>query len=73
MTSAANADMAPAEHGEPAPWGLPRPLAWVRWVGWAVAHRAFTRHHLLSYLRMARASARCRSLRSDLDWLRQRL
>jgi acetyltransferase-like isoleucine patch superfamily enzyme len=63
--SAANADMSPAEHGEPAPWGVPRPLAWLRWVGWAVSHRAFTRHHLLSYLRMARASARCPGLRFE--------
>ena len=65
MTSAADADMSPAEHGGPAPWGLPRPLAWVHWVGWAMANRAFTRHHLLSYLRMARAGARCRSLRFE--------
>ena len=30
-----------------------------------MAHRAFTRHHLLSYLRMARASARYPSLRFE--------
>ena len=65
MSSAADADMSPAEHGEHAPWGLPRPLAWLRWVGWALANRAFTRHHLASYLRMARASARYRSLRFE--------
>lgn len=65
MSSAADADMSPAEHGEHAPWGLPRPLAWLRWVGWALANRAFTRHHLASYLRMARASARYSSLRFE--------
>ena len=68
MTSAANADMSPADHGERAehgPFGLPRPLAWARWVGWVMANRAFTRHHLLSYLRMARASARYPSLRFE--------
>lgn len=32
-----------------------RPWPWWRWVGWVVANRALTRHHLLSYLRMARA------------------
>ncbi len=57
--------MSPADHGERAPWGLPRPVAWLRWVGWAVRNRAFTRHHLLSYLRMARASARYPSLRFE--------
>jgi hypothetical protein len=57
--------MVPAEHGEHGPWGLPRPLAWARWVGWALRNRAFTRHHLLSYLRMARASARCPALRFE--------
>ena len=65
MTSAANADMSPADHGEHGPSGLPRPLAWARWVVWATANRAFTRHHLLSYLRMARASARYPSLRFE--------
>ena len=65
MTSAANVDMSPADHGERGPSGLPRPVAWVRWVAWAVRNRAFTRHHLLSYLRMARASARCPSLRFE--------
>ena len=68
MTSAANADMSPSDHGERArhgPTGSRRPLAWLRWVGWAMAHRAFTRHHLLSYLRMARASARYPSLRFE--------
>ena len=29
----------------------------LRQVGWVVAHRAYGRHHLLSYLRMARAVA----------------
>jgi hypothetical protein len=60
--------MSPTDHGERAqhgPSGLPRPLALIRWVGWALGHRAFTRHHLLSYLRMARASARCPSLRFE--------
>jgi len=57
--------MSPADHGERGPSGLPRPLAWVRWVVWAMSHRAFTRHHLLSYLRMARASARYPSLRFE--------
>ena len=63
--AAADADMSPAEHGERGPWGVPRPLLWLRWVGWALAHRAVTRHHLLSYLRMARASARYPSLRFE--------
>ena len=65
MSEAAAADMSPADHGERGPSGLPRPVAWVRWVAWAVRNRAFTRHHLLSYLRMARASARCPSLRFE--------
>jgi acetyltransferase-like isoleucine patch superfamily enzyme len=63
--AAADADMSPVEHGDRGPWRAPRPLLWLRWVGWALAHRAFTRHHLLSYLRMARASARCPSLRFE--------
>ena len=57
--------MSPADHGERGPSGLPRPLAWVRWVAWAMTNRAFTRHHLLSYLRMARARARYPSLRFE--------
>ena len=65
MSSAADADMSPAEHGGHGPWGLPRPLAWLRWVRWALSNRAFTRHHLVSYLRMARASARYPSLRFE--------
>jgi acetyltransferase-like isoleucine patch superfamily enzyme len=67
VTSAASADMSPAEHGEQAIWGrgVPRPLIWAKWVGWALRNRAFTRHHLLSYLRMARASATCPSLRFE--------
>ncbi|KQU69523.1 hypothetical protein ASC58_06540 [Phycicoccus sp. Root101] len=68
---AADADMSPVDHGrggeraDRGPWGVPRPLLWLRWVGWALSHRAFTRHHLLSYLRMARASARYPSLRFE--------
>jgi acetyltransferase-like isoleucine patch superfamily enzyme len=65
VDAAADADMSPDEHGDRAPWSAPRPLLWLRWVGWALSHRAFTRHHLLSYLRMARASARCPSLRFE--------
>jgi acetyltransferase-like isoleucine patch superfamily enzyme len=68
VTSAANADMSPSDHGERAghgPTGSARPLAWLRWVGWAMSNKAFTRHHLLSYLRMARASARYPSLRFE--------
>jgi acetyltransferase-like isoleucine patch superfamily enzyme len=57
--------MVPSEHGASAPWGWPRPLVWLRWVVWALRNRAFTRTHLLSYLRMARASARCPSLRFE--------
>jgi acetyltransferase-like isoleucine patch superfamily enzyme len=60
--------MSPVDHGERAeggPSGRSRPMAWVRWVGWAMANRAFTRHNLLSYLRLARASARCPSLRFE--------
>ncbi len=37
------------------PPGLARRLGWVGWLGWALANRAWTRHHLLSYFRMARA------------------
>ncbi|WP_411285400.1 acyltransferase [Lapillicoccus sp.] len=39
-------------------------LVWsvARWVPWVLEHRAYTGHHLLSYLRMARAVARCPSL-----------
>lgn len=65
MTSAADADTWPGDHGDRGPWGRPHPLAWLRWVGWALRNRAFTRHHLASYLRMARASARCPSLRFE--------
>jgi acetyltransferase-like isoleucine patch superfamily enzyme len=32
-------------------------VGFLRQVGWVVAHRAYGRHHLLSYLRMARAVA----------------
>ncbi|MBM6545827.1 acyltransferase [Janibacter sp. YIM B02568] len=32
-----------------APWGVRR------WVGWVLSNRAWTRHHLVSYARMARA------------------
>ena len=65
MSEAAAADMSPADHGERGPVGLPRPQAWWFWLRWATANRAFTRHHLASYLRMARASARCPSLRFE--------
>ena len=65
MDAGADAALPPTDHGARGPWGVPRPLLWVRWVGWALSHRAFTRHHLLSYLRMARASARCPSLRFE--------
>jgi len=65
VSAAANADMSPGEHGEPSPTRLPRPLAWVRWVGWALANRAYTGHHLRSYLRMARAAAANPSLRFE--------
>ena len=53
-----SAASAPRDHDEPGRRRprLPRPLAWVRWVGWAMANRAYTVHHLASYLRMARAS-----------------
>jgi len=44
---------------------LPRPMSWLRWVGWAVANRAYTAHHLASYLRMARAGLRYPSLRFE--------
>lgn len=40
--------------------GRPRPDdPWTlrRWVGWVVSNRAWTRHHLLGYVRMARARA----------------
>ncbi|WP_270886629.1 acyltransferase [Pedococcus sp. 5OH_020] len=72
MTTAPDADMSPADHGEHPPWALPRPgaalrrpLASLRWVAWAVRNGAFTRHHLLSYVRMARAGLRCPSLRFE--------
>ncbi|HEV7196578.1 MAG TPA: acyltransferase [Pedococcus sp.] len=65
MATAADADMSPVDHGEHGPWDVPRPVAWVRWLIWAGRNRAFTRHHLLSYLRMARASARYPSLRFE--------
>ncbi|HEX5523168.1 MAG TPA: acyltransferase [Pedococcus sp.] len=57
-------DSSPRDHGEPPAHTLhrPRPVAWARWVIWAVANRAYTRHHLASYLRMARASLRYPSL-----------
>jgi acetyltransferase-like isoleucine patch superfamily enzyme len=61
-------DASPRDFGERAgalprpPRRRPRALGWVRWVGWALAHRAYTRHHLASYVRMARASVRYPSL-----------
>jgi acetyltransferase-like isoleucine patch superfamily enzyme len=67
MGAAADADMSPRDHGEGTPraLSLPRPLAWLRWVGWALGNRAYTRHHLLSYARMVRASLRYPSLRFE--------
>jgi acetyltransferase-like isoleucine patch superfamily enzyme len=66
---AAAADMSARDHGEggamPRLPRLPRPGSWLRWIGWAVAHHAYTRHHLASYLRMARASLRNPSLRFE--------
>jgi acetyltransferase-like isoleucine patch superfamily enzyme len=58
---------APRDHHEPGHRRprLPRPVAWVRWVGWALANRAYTAHHLASYLRMARASLRYPSVRFE--------
>ncbi len=38
---------------------------WARWARWAIANHAYTRHHLASYLRMARASLRNPSLRFE--------
>ncbi len=64
--SAADADMWPRDHGGPGGHRVPRPLAWLRWVAWALTHLAYTRHHLASYLRMARASARYPSLRFEV-------
>ena len=60
-------DRLPVDHAEPPAHGphRPRPVAWLRWVGWALAHRAYTRHHLASYVRMARASLRYPSLRFE--------
>ena len=67
MATATATDQSPRDHGEPLVKGLraPRPLAWLRWAGWAVANRAYTLHHLASYLRMARASLRYPSLRFE--------
>jgi hypothetical protein len=39
------------------PPGPARRLGWAGWMGWVLANRAWTRHHLLSYSRMARARA----------------
>jgi acetyltransferase-like isoleucine patch superfamily enzyme len=60
-------DASPPDHREPAATTVhwPRPLVWLRWVVWAVANRAYTLHHLASYLRMARASLRYPSLRFE--------
>ena len=67
MTLVPASDSAPRDHDEPGggPLRLPRPLSWLRWVGWAVANRAYTVHHLASYLRMARAALRYPSLRFE--------
>jgi acetyltransferase-like isoleucine patch superfamily enzyme len=67
VATATATDQSPRDHGEPLVKGLraPRPLAWLRWAGWAVANRAYTLHHLASYLRMARASLRYPSLRFE--------
>jgi hypothetical protein len=67
MSDAVSADASPRDYGEPGEGALrlPRPLQWVRWLGWALTHRAYTRHHLASYVRMARASLRCPSLRFE--------
>jgi acetyltransferase-like isoleucine patch superfamily enzyme len=66
MGVAADADMAPRDHGtRRLSAERPRPLSWLRWVAWAVRNGAFTRHHLASYLRMARASLASPSLRFE--------
>ena len=67
MSGAVGADASPRDYGEPGErlLRMPRPLQWLRWVGWAVANRAYTRHHLASYLRMARAGLRYPSLRFE--------
>jgi acetyltransferase-like isoleucine patch superfamily enzyme len=55
-----SASGAPEEVGDPAdperlPHALPGAVGWLRWLGWVVANRAWGRHHLLGYARMARA------------------
>ena len=67
MSEAVSADASPRDYGEPGERALrlPRPLQWLRWFGWALTHRAYTRHHLASYVRMARASLRSPSLRFE--------
>ncbi|HET6693539.1 MAG TPA: acyltransferase [Pedococcus sp.] len=67
MSDAVGADASPRDYGEPGErlLRMPRPLQWLRWVGWAVANRAYTRHHLASYLRMVRAGLRYPSLRFE--------
>ena len=67
MSEAVSADASPRDYGEPGERALrlPRPLQWLRWFGWALTHRAYTRHHLASYVRMARASLRYPSLRFE--------
>ena len=67
MSGAVGADASPRDYGEPGErlLRMPRPLQWLRWVGWAVANRAYTRHHLASYLRMARTGLRYPSLRFE--------
>jgi acetyltransferase-like isoleucine patch superfamily enzyme len=67
VTTVRAAAVSPRDHDEPRhrPARLPRPGAWLRWVGWALSNRAYTTHHLASYLRMARASLRYPSLRFE--------
>ncbi len=67
MTTVPAADLSRRDHDEPRPrtLRLPRPSSWLRWVGWAVSNRAYTVHHLASYVRMARASLRYPSLRFE--------
>ena len=41
MSEAADADMSPVDHGGEAPWGLPRRVARLPWVGWALSQETF--------------------------------
>ena len=67
MTSVPTAAAVPRDHDEPGRGGLrlSRPVSWLRWVAWALANRAYTAHHLASYLRMARVALRYPSLRFE--------